>query len=289
MGRKKTSARMARLAFCGVLCLCLVGGLFPARALETEAPEEAVYEEAMRQYYLRRAEMLTDLGQYHTWTLENKAELDDMMHRAGYWDIHHIVPGEEDLSEAEAIAAGKEAILEAYDFVTAAELDRYAVYTDLYRLSPEDDTPQRLWILQYETPADDAEEGTFRVEMDSPSGVIELCLWYPGVLTGLLQETQQPAKAEFSQVPPAGATISEAEAVRIAREAVLRQYGVSDGITEHILRGFWASIWLREDQNLWQVEFQSPDAEVQGALGGYMVYISPKTGEVHSVEHGGNG
>lgn len=165
----------------------------------------------------------------------------------------------------------------------------FFIYTDFYLLGgPAAVEGQHLWVLQYETPAGAEERGTFRVEIDSPSGEVELCLWYPGEYSGR-QEALQSMQKEFSSAPPVGASVSEAEAVRIARQAILRQYGVSDGMTETILRGFSVTAWLREDQNLWQVEFQSSDAEIQGEFGSYMVYVSPKTGDVHGVEHGGNG
>lgn len=266
-------------------CMLLTGGLCGASAQEPDAN----YEPTLRQYYLRRAGMLTEKGPYHTWSLEDKATLDDMMYQAGYWDIHHIVPGETDISEEAAVAMGRAAILRGHDIVSATELDAFAIYTDFYLLGGSTAvTEEYLWVLQYETPATAKERGTFRVEIESPSGEIVLCLWYPGEYSGR-QEALQSTQKEFSSVPPGGASISEADAVRIARQAILRQYGVSDGMTEKILRGFAVTVWLREDQNLWQVEFQSSDAEIQGEFGSYMVYISPKTGDVHGVEHGGNG
>lgn len=285
-GRRAAFCRLALPVLLAVLCLGLLLPGGPCQA-STQEPD-ADYEPTLRQYYIRRAEMLTEKGPYYTWSMEDKAALDDMMYQAGYWDIHHIVPDEEDLSEEEAIALGKAAILKIHDIVFAQELDDFAVYTDFFLLGGPKDPGQHLWVLQYESPVDSKEKGTFRVEMDSPSGEVEMCQWFPGEYSGRL-EASQFTQRELSSVPPAGASISEAEAARVARAAVLRQYGVSDGITEQMLRGFTVSVWLREDQNLWQVEFQSPDAEVQGAFGAYMVYISPKTGEVHGVEHGGNG
>lgn len=254
--------------------------------------------EAGKQYVLRRAKMVKELGPYETWTLEQKAELDQVWVEFEYdkpdW-VLHSVPTAGDVSQESALAIATKAIADKFG-IPEDSLSSFSVSYTFFTLMDPDyaaknpDTRLPRWIIEFQpSPGEQVASKqwatAYRVNIDSPSGNIALCvadnfLYYP-----------PPPEPEESPTPPAD-ELSMEEALRLARQAVeerLAEPGYAEQpfgrnpITPEVWAQFEESAWYNPDApqgHCWQVYFGSVDGVVQGHFGGIMVLIDAKSGAV---------
>lgn len=251
---------------CGMLLVALGGGAW--------ANEDVSKEQALHQYAIRRAEGIIDLGPFKTWPVEEKAALDRMLSDAGIFEPLYILPTEGDLSQEDALLAAKAAIAQEYG--SSDSLDRFGVYASFLRVANG-----KQWEFQFGPVVEAPELGMYMVDIASPSGNMVLCQWYAGEQTD--EAIQAMAGAE-----PASGSLTEDEAVRLARQAVQAAHGQAFGLTEKVLSGFEADAVFDADEAerpVWQVELEFDDVDVDDILGSYVVYLDAVTGEIIKVEN----
>lgn len=273
------------------LCAALSG------LAESDTPSGG-QSEADKQYILRRAKMVKEIGLYETWTLEQKAELDRVWveYELGKDDwVLHSVPSAGDVSQGNALAIAKKAIADKFSIPEDSLSSFSAEYTFFTLMDPDyaaknSDSRFPLWIIEFQpSPNEQAVSkqwaSSYRVEIASPSGNVVLCAANTILLYPPPPETEEPP------APPAD-ELSMEEALRLARSAVekrLAEPGYKEQpfgrnpITPEVWAQFEGSAWYNPDapqRHCWQVFFGSVDGVVQGYFGGIMVVIDAKSGAV---------
>lgn len=273
------------------LCAALSG------LAESDTPS-GLQSEAYKQYVLRRAKMAKELGPYETWTLEQKADLDQVWVEFEFdkpdW-VLHSVPTASDVSLESALAIAKKAIADKFS-IPGDSLSSFSVAYTFFTLMDPDyaaknpDSGFPLWVISFQpAPSEEATSKqaatSYWVEIASPSGNVALCvadaiLLYP-----------PPPKEEEPPAPPAD-ELSMEEALRLARTAVedrLAEPGYGEQpfgrnpITPEVWAQFEESAWYDPDApqgHCWQLFFGSRDGVVRDYFGGITVLIDAKSGAV---------
>lgn len=128
-------------------------------------------------YYARQEDMEAQLGPYESWTLEEKAELDHVWKENGNPKedmVYSDLPGEGEISEADALQKAKDEILAKFD-ITKEALDAFNVYMTFHRMPYG---KEALWSFHFVPETEDPALGEYRVEFTAESGVVEFCNWY---------------------------------------------------------------------------------------------------------------
>lgn len=173
------------------------------------------------EYEAKRALMEQTLGDYGTWSLASKAELDEMLIIAHYPmddTVLNVLPNETDISEEEAIRIAQERICEKFG-ISPSVLDDLTQQKSLYQLSS---SQEKLWVIEFHS--DDADE-KYVVEFSSPLGQVSLCAHY------IHQEQIPPERV--SDTFPAEDKAVEETAIAVAWNAMVNQYGFDNDVREY--------------------------------------------------------
>jgi hypothetical protein len=152
--------------------------------------DAAALAQAERVYYTQYAEMATLYGSRELWTLEQKAQLDRLMLEAGFWDRHRSLPTEEDMPQEAALAIAKQAVLQEGS-MDEQMLESFAVYTDFWTFT--DESIPSMWDFLLHSPENLNEYGSYRVQINSPSGEIVDCRWQAERPYSDLSQEEKPA------------------------------------------------------------------------------------------------
>ncbi len=211
------------------------------------------------EYDEEKAAMEAELGDYAAWSLADKAKLDQLYVDTGYPmddNVLNVLPGEDDLPEAEAVTLAMASITEKYD-VPADTLAGYTQQLWLFETAVWD---ERLWIIELYHP-DGGEK--YVVELWSPSQAVQLCGYYKedGAVTA-------DEKELF--------TASEEQSIRAAWQEMQRVYGFDEAVAAY----FNAAVEHRPDNQVC-VTFTSNNYN-PAKVGKYAILLEGQTGEALS-------
>ncbi len=268
------------------LCL-LLASFFVSYSFSALAETPPTYDQMEYQYMLRRSAMLNELGDWKTWTLEDKARLDQLWLEMGQVQDDfplHSIPTDKDLPQQEALRMAKEEIGRKFSLDEAA-LSAYGVRYVFFAFP--DPSIHSLWILRFEQDGV-APSTAYEVEIDSVTRAIILC-------RDLAIEAVPPAS---ERDVPAADDIPMEEAVKLAKEAAEKKraeaatLGAQLGrhpLTEDALKHFSAHAVFAEESvagRCWQVTLESPDEILNAYFGFVIVFLDPKTGAVLDIVDG---
>lgn len=129
-------------------------------------------------YMTKLRTLIEEKGYTDFWTLEERAELDQMLVDTGYWPADryiNVLPSEEDLTAEEATALAKEAVAQKYG-VSGEALDERRLFMSFMK-SAQTEQPFYIIYWTYDTELTYMmEPNDFNVMVYSPSGDIGHCI-----------------------------------------------------------------------------------------------------------------
>lgn len=139
-------------------------------------------------YQIRYEEMLKARGPEGLWTQEDWVQLDSLLLETGVSQPRtlHVAAGEDDLTEEQAIRLSRMAVKRKYG-VDDAKLDAYEVRTRLL-LFPEEQRPMYLVEFTFGDDERNWAEGTYVVNLYTPTGNVYSCMWYGDPAAATLPE-----------------------------------------------------------------------------------------------------
>ncbi len=272
------------------VCYASLDGYLPwtaTAALSAPAPssapdvEKSPLNEVYGRYLNERARMLVKLGDARTWTLEQRADLDQILIDGGWLNNPNgIVEGlpetdEVQMEQARALAAA--AVSEKYALSGGAFEGWDAEYA-FFR------TPEfGAWYVTF-LPPDRAEVqpyDLYRAQLYAGSGEV----YYTG--REMVDDRVLDGGEEEAPLLPLPTELSREAAVRVARDALLEAFGEARGLTADILRAFTPALVLEPDAGegrFWRIFLAAGDAVLSQSFGSFEAVLSAETGEVLSLE-----
>lgn len=280
-----------------------------------------------RAYYEKQDAMILEIGPQGGWSIDDWAELDAMLVETSYYREAvslNVLPGDDDLAQAEAIKIAKQAISARYG-VDTAHLDGLDMWVR-FLLVPGRDTPLYAIVVYDNTlEAEVGSAGMYDASVASPSGEVLSCGWIGPVAYRTLPEgpldAYEEAVREFVKegafaliedeakrqdiaqritdagfgylidnvqyaVPEDGSI--EREAARaIALDALEEKYGLTS-TSLSIFTGTTSYV-MGEEGPEWILELSAQgdfvwETEYTEKLGTYKVFVSAESGEVRKVQ-----
>ncbi len=222
-------------------------------------------------YEQRRAEMEQTLGTFESWSLEDKAALDQMYSDIGYPldDIAlNVLPGDEDISYQEAVKQCMESIEGNY-LVAFDVLGTWDHQTFLFQLANQ---AEKLWVIKFLNP-DNAINERYVVEMRSPSGTIELCARY------LNEQIMQPEENTALTEAASSTQPTDEHILEVAWESMKTTYGFED-VTKSYL-----DVNVTEDtaNGTYMVSYRSNTINPK-IIGDYIIVLDAETLSILSTD-----
>lgn len=171
-------------------------------------------------YDQKREEMETTLGDFATWSIANKAKLDEVYFIEGYPiddEVLNVLPGKKDISEKEAILFAKNCICEKYG-TDISYLNTYEQQKSFFLLQGQ---TEKLWVIEFHSKEADEK---YVVEFYSPSKDIISCAHY------IRQVRVEPFESKSIYKESSDIGFTDKETVTLAWEVMKNTYGFSDEV-----------------------------------------------------------
>ena len=210
-------------------------------------------------YDQKREEMETTLGDFATWSIANKAKLDEVYFIEGYPiddEVLNVLPGEKDISEKEAILFAKNCICEKYG-TDISYLNTYEQQKSFFLLQGQ---TEKLWVIEFHSKEADEK---YVVEFCSPSKDIISCAHY------IRQVRVEPFESKSIYKESSDIGFTDKEAVTLAWEVMKNTYGFSDEVFGY----FDANVTLEAD--MFTVTFHANHYNPR-KIGTYVITINSK-------------
>ena len=261
-----------------VVALLLVSFVQPF--MLSASAEDDIYH----QYIRKRAEMLNALGDYQTWPIERKAELDQVLIDGDYFarlsdSVVNVRPTEDDLPMESAKEIAAAAIAEEFA-VDQALVETWHVDYAFWEL-----TSGRRWMLLFTEEKAGAGHtyDVYRVEIESPSGEVVACF----------QEEHGAGEAiGGTEKEPDYVAVGKEAAIDIARTYLRENVAEAHRLTDEIISAFSVGagyVSEGDETGLWLVSFVPSDPVLYEYFGSICITVSADTGEVMEIDDSSNG
>ena len=256
---------------CFLLCLVLISPLLMSNASANYSSEEEkrVADIDLR-YETRKAEMELTHGEYATWSIEAKAELDQMLIDENYpiGDfVINTLPNPTDIQEHHAIELATSEIKEKLN--PNFDKKNFETLLSFFSIPSEN---QRLWVVEFINSSDQDEE-KYIVEFTSPNKQVELCAYY---VNGIMKKSSFGSKAQAEGIRDEGSINSyRTTVIKHAKQFMMDQYGFE----EDALIYFNSNAKWSEERGEWIVNFTSNKYN-PSKVGTYTIVVNGETGLV---------
>lgn len=220
-----------------------------------------------QQVQARKNELELTLGAYDTWTLQDKAELDQIYLEYGYpyGDTPiNVLPEGSDLSAEEAISFARMCIEDTYR-IDKNVLSDCRIEQTLFKI---DGANEKLYIIEFHNP-----NGSeyYAVEFSSETKTVDLCAHYVNqVYIPPRQNTEEETSVVDEPIVPD-------KLIEAAKNALKEEYG----LTDNALRFFDTTAISANDG--WEIAFESNTINSR-KVGTYTVFYSQAGNCVEKTE-----
>ena len=215
----------------------------------------------------RKSELELTLGAYDTWTLQDKAELDQEYLEYGYPygdNPINVLPEESDLSVEEAISFARVYIEETYG-IGEDILSNFHIEQTLFRI---DGVNEKLYIIEFHNPNGPE---YYAVEFSSKTKTVNLCAHYVNqVYIPPQSDIEEEANVVVEPIVPDNL-------IEAAKKALKEEYK----LTDNALRFFDTTVISVSDG--WEIEFKSNTINSR-KVGTYTVFYSQASSCVKKTE-----
>ena len=271
--------KISLAALLSILCFLSNNGMASAQENELNTKGDIYYD-----YICKRAQMLNDFGDFQSWPIEKKAELDQLLVEGDYFSqqsdpVMNILPEDDDLPRESARALAASTIAELFN-VERQSVDTWHVDYSFWGLSSG-----HVWMLLFteDKIGEDKTYDVYRVEIESPSGKIAAC-WK--------EEHSKNRNMAVDKEEPGIQNIGEEEALDIAQKYVRDNLAEEYRLNREILSTFSVSVGFISDYNshsVWMITFVPSDQVLYEYFGSFSIALSSSTGEILEVDTSSNG
>lgn len=261
-----------KLMVCIMLCLFLFVPMLMTNAIGNPANlKEQHIADIDERYEKLKNEMENTYGEYATWSIEVKAELDKLLIDENYPigdDVLNVLPGPEDVSQQEALIFASNEINKEFSLeISPIDFDTQLSF---FYIPIED---QKLWVIEHIKNSDSGEE-KYIVEFTSPDKKVILCAYYVNGI--MVNPLQADGKTGFKEEPLQNSiAVNKEVATTQAIKKMKAYYGFEDNSLEY----FDSTTEWSEEKNAWLVTFKSTYYN-PSKVGTYVFIIDGTTGEL---------
>lgn len=224
-------------------------------------------------YEQKRVAMETQLGDYVSWSIADKAALDQIYADEQYPmgdQVISILPGSKDVTEEEAVQFAADCIAAKYAIDPIA-LNQYSKRESFLKIPGHE---EKLWIIEY-WKYEGTEDENYIVEFRSPSKSVQLCQLYKSGIA-LASETKS-VNIEVDPTP-APASISKDQACKTAWDEMKSTYGFDEGVYCY----FNVQVEETDNPSVWNISFTS-NSYNPAKVGTYRINVDRIKGDVVST------
>ena len=224
-------------------------------------------------YEQKRTAMETQMGDYVSWSIADKAALDQIYIKEQYPlvdQVINILPDSKDVTEAEAVQFATDCITTKYAIDSAA-LNQYSKRESFLEMPRHE---EKLWIIEF-WQYEGTEDENYIVEFRSPSKRVQLCQLY---INGIALVPETESVTWEASPTPAPASISEDQACKIAWDEMKSKYGFEEIVSSY----FNVRAEETDNPSMWNISFTS-NSYNPAKVGMYCISVDRIKGDVVST------
>lgn len=224
-------------------------------------------------YEQKRAAMEAQLGDYVSWSIADKAALDQIYVDGQYPlgdQVINILPDSKDVTEADAVQFATDCITTKYAIDSAA-LNQYSKRESFLKIPGHE---EKLWIIEF-WKYEGTEDENYIVEFRSPSKRVQLCQLYK---SGIALASETESVTREASPTPASASISKDQACKTAWDEMKSKYGFEEIVSCY----FNVRAEETDNPSMWNIFFTS-NSYNPSKVGTYCICVDRIKGDVVST------